>query len=274
MKELKDLLEILIDAAIEGSQSIDDLIAEFADSMAEYFEIGGGGQGLLDKARMRVEWPLGYNTSVDDFRRFTMKSFNDLASVQNSMLLHPDKDSVARMLAGDLSKILTGIKRIKKAAHGEKISLEAMFYPDSSGNRGGGSQAGQHTMSRSDDYPYDREISYGRDSHDAVAMSNDLELDRTKNVWEDLAIGCGLGDGMDPFELELDALRGDFKTAFLDALNQTDSMDSPSLFGLLNELDPEFAAQTFAPEEDDEMRAIYQTWGGRVLSPDEEQDEV
>jgi hypothetical protein len=71
-------------------------------------------------------------------------------------------------------------------------------------------------------------------------------------------------EGMDAVDLEIDALQRDFRSSYEEALETTDGMDSPSLFTLLTRLDPEFSAETFAPEDEDEMRDIYTLWASRM----------
>lgn len=78
-------------------------------------------------------------------------------------------------------------------------------------------------------------------------------------------------DGMDAMELEMDALRKDFRDSYETARCETDRMDAPKLFALLTQLDPDFSAETFAPEDEDEMRGIYSLWADRMSGPDEEQ---
>jgi hypothetical protein len=84
-----------------------------------------------------------------------------------------------------------------------------------------------------------------------------------------------MGDGIDPLELEMNALQDEFRCSYEDAAPATDEMDSPSLYKLLQQLDPDFSADTFAPEDEDEMRGIYGLWADRMSGheePDEDQD--
>ena len=81
-------------------------------------------------------------------------------------------------------------------------------------------------------------------------------------------------DGMEPCDLDLDALRNDFRTAFVDTLPIASKMGSKRLFGLLVQLDPEYSAELFAPESDDEMNDLYSDWGDRVYAPGAEDDPV
>ena len=76
-------------------------------------------------------------------------------------------------------------------------------------------------------------------------------------------------DGLDALELEMDAVRRDFVDSYNRAKPATDGMDSRSLFKLLGELDPDFAAETFAPDEQDEMRDIYACWASRAIGREE-----
>ncbi len=76
-------------------------------------------------------------------------------------------------------------------------------------------------------------------------------------------------DGMDAIDLELDSLKRDFQDSYVAALPTTDEMDSPSLFKLLTDLDPDFAAETFAPEDENEMRDVYGTWAARAIGREE-----
>lgn len=78
-------------------------------------------------------------------------------------------------------------------------------------------------------------------------------------------------DGMDAMELEMDSLKRDFRDSYESARGETDRMDSPKLFVLLTRLDPDFSAETFAPEDEDEMRSIYDIWARR-MSGDDGQD--
>lgn len=76
---------------------------------------------------------------------------------------------------------------------------------------------------------------------------------------------------MDAMELEMDSLKRDFRDSYESARGETDRMDSPKLFVLLTRLDPDFSAETFAPEDEDEMRSIYDIWARR-MSGDDGQD--
>ena len=166
----------------------------------------------------------------------------------------------------------------------------------------------QKTQTRADVYPYDKPVSYGSprhtgtggderqvdpDQHPPVPKNSKMPL-LAKNVWERLsevfdnteigpqspsATPLGYGnhgrmgeDGMDAVELELDSLKIDFKKSYEDALPTTDAMRPQDLFGLLTQLDPDFAAETFAPEDEEEMRDVYGLWASK-MSGREEQDE-
>lgn len=166
----------------------------------------------------------------------------------------------------------------------------------------------QKTQGRRSDFPYDRPVMYGASSHasfdgderqdgadDGPPLPRQSKPDRPLSVWDRLSdisdsvvrapIGSGyeselapqygagthgrMGeDGMDAVELELDSLRKDFRDSYESALSTTDEMDSPSLFVLLTKLDPDFSAETFAPEDEDEMRDVYSTWAGRMMDGD------
>lgn len=171
----------------------------------------------------------------------------------------------------------------------------------------------QMTHSSGEEFPYDKPTSYGASSHagmdgserqdgadDGPPLGRQYAPPRPMSVWDrmadisdsirprelgpqaDDAFALGYGnhgrmgeDGMDPMELEMDALRRDFRSSYVDALPTTDRMDSPSLFVLLTKLDPDFAAETFAPEDEDEMRGIYGLWADGMSGleeADEDQD--
>lgn len=165
----------------------------------------------------------------------------------------------------------------------------------------------QKTQSRAPSYPYDRPVMYGRSTHasfdgderqdgadDGPPLARQSKPDRPMSVWDRMsditdglersAIGSGyesevdlgLGNhgrmgenGMDPFEMELDSLRQDFRNSYQNAEPVTSKMDSPTLFVLLTKLDPDFSAETFAPEDEDEMRGIYSHWADRMSGPEE-----
>lgn len=167
----------------------------------------------------------------------------------------------------------------------------------------------QRTQARRSDFPYDRPVMYGRSTHasfdgderqdgadDGPPLARQSRPDRPLSVWDRLSdisdavvrgpIGSGyeseLGsgihgrmgeDGMDAAELEMDALRRDFRDSYEAALPTTDGMASPDLFVLLTRLDPDFSAETFAPEDEDEMRGIYSLWADRMSGPSEEEED-
>ena len=165
----------------------------------------------------------------------------------------------------------------------------------------------QKTQSRASNYPYDMPVMYGRSTHasfDGDERQDGADdgppppprnsgPPRPMTVWDRMsditdgiersAIGSGyesevdlgLGyhgrmgeEGMDPFELEMDSLRQDFRNSYQNAAQVTDRMSSPSLFVLLTKLDPEFSAETFAPEDEDEMRGVYSQWADRMSGPE------
>ncbi len=76
-------------------------------------------------------------------------------------------------------------------------------------------------------------------------------------------------DGMDAIQLDLDTCRDDFKTSFQDSLPKALSLGKTGLFKLLTGLDPEYSAQMFAPDEDDELGAIYSDWGAQMSGPEQ-----
>lgn len=155
--------------------------------------------------------------------------------------------------------------------HDELAGLDEFLQPDPADPN---DYVRQKTQSREPSYPYDRPISYGREKPGI----------RARSVWENISQNYGPGpeaddavmlgygnhgrmgeDGLDALELELDSLKRDFLSSYEAARPTTDSMDSPALFSLLNQLDPEFAAETFAPEDENEMRDVYGLWASRVL---------
>lgn len=165
----------------------------------------------------------------------------------------------------------------------------------------------QKTQSRGDVYPYDKPVMYGRSSHagmdgderqdgadDGPPLARTMKRpDRPLSVWDRLSdisdsvvrsvVGSGyesevpqygshgrMGeDGMDAIDLEMDALQRDFRDSYQNALPATDEMDSPNLFILLTKMDPDFSAETFAPEDEDEMRGIYSLWADRMSGHEE-----
>lgn len=162
----------------------------------------------------------------------------------------------------------------------------------------------QKTQSRQASYPYDMPVMYGRSSHAGMDGSerqdgaddgpplgreDDPADVRPMSVWDRMSdisdsvvrsvigtgyeseLGSGLHgrmgeDGMDAMDLEMDSLRRDFRDSYEAARGTTDEMDSPNLFVLLTKLDPDFSAETFAPEDEDEMRDIYSLWASRMGS--------
>ncbi len=133
------------------------------------------------------------------------------------------------------------------------------------------------TDSRADEYPYDRPTTYGVPSLASVWEQIEEVLDYTE-MGPQAASAAPLGygnhgrmgeDGLDALELEMDALKTDFRQSYEDARPSTDSMRSTDLFGLLMQLDPEFGAETFAPEDEEEMRGIYGLWADKMSGCEE-----
>ena len=119
-------------------------------------------------------------------------------------------------------------------------------------------------ITRASEFPYDKPAMYGRDGTEGPDNS----------IWEILGseLGDGMGDGgADPFSLELDALKDQFRQTFADSLPAVGQMSAQSLFSLLADADPEFVAQVFAPEDESEMIDIYTLWA--IHSCGEEQDD-
>ncbi len=168
----------------------------------------------------------------------------------------------------------------------------------------------QKTQSRPDEFPYDRPVTYGRprgigtdgseyvrepSSSPPVPQHRRPEDEVPKSVWEELeeslslgtyepgpnapdalALGYGnrgrMGDGVDPYELELDVLRQQFKDSFVDTLPQAQDLGRSGLFHLLVQLDPDYSAELFGPDDDDEAFDIYTDWGQHVYAPGAEED--
>ena len=165
----------------------------------------------------------------------------------------------------------------------------------------------QKTQSRGGVYPYDKPVSYGAprgrgmggderemNPSDGPPLARQHKTPRPQSVWDRIsdsldrieigpqaasATPLGYGnhgrmgeqeDGMDAMELETDSLKIDFRNSYDDACSTTDQMDSSDLFGLLTQLDPDFAAETFAPEDEEEMQSIYSTWADRMSGYEEE----
>lgn len=74
-------------------------------------------------------------------------------------------------------------------------------------------------------------------------------------VCEDLTVG-----GLDPFEVEMDALKRDFRDSYRSTRSEVGKMKAPQLVALLMDLDPEYAAERLAPEEDADAADIYDCW--------------
>lgn len=170
----------------------------------------------------------------------------------------------------------------------------------------------QRTQARAGEYPYDMPTSYGQpigtDSGGAayqkpptteppVPRSRKASDWKPKDPWnlakemaegtldpyepgpqadDALRLGYGnhgrMGDGVDPQELDMDALRNDFRDSFITSLPVVQGMGSKGLFALLMDLDPEYSAELFAPDDDGEMLDVYNHWGRHVYAPGAEED--
>ncbi len=172
----------------------------------------------------------------------------------------------------------------------------------------------QRTQARTDDYPYDMPVMYGRPvgtdmggaSYQRLpdvtpphpqnkGASKMIAKKASGQAWEQLesmllspygpgsqaydAPQLGYGkhglmgdDGMDPHELDMDALRQDFRDTFLDTLPRAHKLGSKGLFSLLVQVDPEYSAELFAPDDDSEMIDTYNDWGQHVFAPGAEDD--
>ena len=101
-------------------------------------------------------------------------------------------------------------------------------------------------------------------------------LDEPDHDPDALNLGQGamgsMGPGIDAIELDIDALRQDFRNSFMDTLPKAQSLGKKGLFSLLVDLDPEYSAELFAPDDDAEMDSIYQDWGQHVYAPGAEED--
>ena len=86
-----------------------------------------------------------------------------------------------------------------------------------------------------------------------------------REVHEDLTLG-----GRDPFELEMDALQSDFRDSYRDTRHIVARMRGPELVRLLMDLDPDYAAERFAPEADDDVADTYDCWALGLGGPEEE----
>ena len=84
--------------------------------------------------------------------------------------------------------------------------------------------------------------------------------------------GCMGEDGMDPLDLDMDALRQEFRDSFIETLPHAQNLGRKGLFALLVQLDPEYSAELFAPDDDSEMMDMYADWGQRVYAPGAEED--
>lgn len=122
-------------------------------------------------------------------------------------------------------------------------------------------------------------IPYGQHGNAWEQLENALAPYEPGSQSDDAAF-LGYGDrgsmgegGSDTEELNIDALRQDFKDMFVQTLPQAQSRGSKGLFAILVQLDPEYSAELFAPEDDDLMSSIYQDWGQHCYAPGAEFDE-
>lgn len=167
----------------------------------------------------------------------------------------------------------------------------------------------QKTQSRAGDYPYDKPVMYGQGlrvdpntqaanpafstARPPVPRNKRPEDVPVQNAWN-LArealdtyepgpnapdagrLGYGshgrMGDGLDPLSMELDDLKQDFRNSFVQTLPVALSLPSRDLFSLLMDLDPEYTADLFAPEDDSEMQDTYTDWADKVYAPGAEED--
>lgn len=169
----------------------------------------------------------------------------------------------------------------------------------------------QQTQARAGDYPYDMPTSYGQpqgvDSGGAAYQlppttrppnpeKQGAKSWQPKDPWnlanealgrlgnyepgsqadDAAALGYGnhdlMGDGLSPEELDMDALRHEFRTSFEESLPVAREMGRHDLFTLLVDLDPEYSADLFAPDDDSEMLHLYTDWGRRLGIPDDQED--
>lgn len=114
-------------------------------------------------------------------------------------------------------------------------------------------------------------------------FNDDVEMRESLDVYEPgpnapdaPRLGYGnrgrMGDGFDPFDLEIDALKNDFRQSFQASLPHVQAMGRKGLFNLLVQLDPDFSAEVFGPEDDEEALDIYTKWGAHVYAPGAEED--
>jgi hypothetical protein len=111
------------------------------------------------------------------------------------------------------------------------------------------------------------------DAEDAVERAGSRPLKR-ESAWGRLAEGleiiAPMGDGgLDAMGLELDAQRAAFRDSFAETLPVVDRMDAPSLVALLMDLDPEYAAETLAPDDEAEAQDMYRRWGSYALGEEQ-----
>lgn len=128
---------------------------------------------------------------------------------------------------------------------------------------------------RDDTFPYDKPV--GKNVWESIMEElNVIELGPQGASATPLGYGNHgrMGeDGMDALDLEIDSLQKDFRDSYEQSLPTTISMHPKQLFSLLHTLDPDFSAETFAPEDEEEMRGIYSLWADRMSGLEEEPDE-
>lgn len=220
-------------------------------------------------------------------------------------------DRALRMLAGDLQKILQPIDQLQKAVSQPHVREDsaAFIHPD---RLDPNDVKRQQTQARPANYPYDRPISYGRPvgtSMDGSSYQREpdatpppmknrrkqdsVPMNHRGNPWRQLEaltdphdvgpqaynaarLGYGnmglMGDGTGVEDLDIDVLRQDFKDTFTSTMPVAMKLSPQSLFKMLTHLDPDFAAELFAPEDEEEMQGIYSDWGNRVYAPGAEFD--
>lgn len=86
-----------------------------------------------------------------------------------------------------------------------------------------------------------------------------------ESAWDGLADGMGAG-GMDLWELEMDSAKQDFRSLFDETID--DEPTSEDLMTIMIDVDPEYVASNFSPEDDDEMMSHYLRWGDVVAGDD------
>lgn len=297
MQPVRLEFDVLLDAAEDGrlgqfQMKRNDFIQEFADFFGEDVS------RLLDKGRMerpRELRPEDLNVP-SRLRWLATKAFNDINGVHNSLNLVKDYPATyfgrgdeelaarLRMIAGDLQKILQPIDQLYRISAVAQESLDeddvvgatSLLRPDASGERGG-NPASSRTLSRAPVFPYDRPISYGNQYYlDASGPSDSHAMTNVpKTAWEslgeelELEDPSGMGEGgVDAVGLELDAVKRDFRDALFGTVSPPNPTDTRSLYALLHHVDPDYATDLFAPEDDSEMMGIYMDWADRVAGPE------